>query len=56
MGKYTAVADDVASGTALKTILQIANPAANPASHRIAVYGYRISYRAPTAPPSRSAR
>ncbi|WP_043637072.1 hypothetical protein [Nonomuraea candida] len=45
MAKYTAIADDVASGTAQKTILQIANPVANPGSHRIAVYGYRISYR-----------
>ncbi|MBG0819022.1 hypothetical protein [Planomonospora sp. ID82291] len=45
MAKYTTVAEDVASGTALKTILQLANPVANPGSHRIAVYGYRISYR-----------
>ncbi|MGW2220490.1 hypothetical protein ACWCSD_36370 [Nonomuraea sp. NPDC001684] len=44
MAKYTAIAEDVASGTAQKTVLQIANPIANPASHRIAVYGYRISY------------
>lgn len=44
MAKYTAVAEDTTSGTAQKTILQIANPVANPASHRIAVYGFRISF------------
>ncbi|WP_449060595.1 hypothetical protein [Planomonospora algeriensis] len=56
MAKYTAIADDVATGTAIKTILQITNPAANPASHRIAVFGYRISYRgtASTAQPVRT--
>ncbi|GHE31834.1 hypothetical protein GCM10017673_38240 [Streptosporangium violaceochromogenes] len=39
MGNYTATADAVASTTARKTILQVANPASNPASHRIAFYG-----------------
>ncbi|GAB2468411.1 hypothetical protein GCM10027187_40760 [Streptosporangium sandarakinum] len=56
MARYTASADDVASGTASKTILQITNPATNPASHRIAIYGYRVSYRgtASTAQPVRT--
>ncbi|MEU8378880.1 hypothetical protein [Streptosporangium sp. NPDC048865] len=42
MGNYTATADGVASGAAQKTILQLANPGSNPASHRIAVYGIWI--------------
>lgn len=40
MARYTAIAEGVASGTALKTILQIATDSAR----QIAVYGLRISY------------
>ncbi|MFG1873398.1 hypothetical protein ACGFIV_00995 [Sphaerisporangium sp. NPDC049003] len=43
MSGYTAIAEEVLSTTSLKTILQITNPNTNPASHRIAVYGVRIS-------------
>lgn len=40
MARHTAIAEGVASGTALKTILQIATDA----NRQIAVYGLRISY------------
>lgn len=40
MARYTAIAEGVASGTALKTILQIATDA----NRQIAVYGLRVSY------------
>jgi hypothetical protein len=43
VSRYAASASDIASTTTLKTVLQIANPASNPASHRIAVYGWRVS-------------
>ncbi|MEV7011776.1 hypothetical protein [Streptosporangium sp. NPDC051022] len=49
MGGYTATADAVASGTAQKTVLQLANPAANPASHRIAVYGIWVGMKGTTS-------
>ncbi|MFB4276035.1 hypothetical protein ACBJ59_12125 [Nonomuraea sp. MTCD27] len=41
MARYTAIAEGVASGTALKTILQIAADA----NRQIAVYGLRISFK-----------
>lgn len=40
MARFTAIAEGIASGTALKTILQIANDSAR----QTAVYGLRISF------------
>lgn len=52
MARYTAVAEGIASGTALKTILQIATDA----NRQIAVYGLRISFKgtSSTAEPVRA--
>ncbi|MBG0828564.1 hypothetical protein HS041_12370 [Planomonospora sp. ID67723] len=52
MARYTAIAEGVASGTALKTILQIANDA----NRQTVVYGIRVSFKgtSSTAEPVRT--